>query len=337
MRIDRSRRTLRALAVVAAASAALAACSSQGGAQNQAPAAGGGGGGGNPGGQTYVIQMVTHEQEGDTFWDKIRAGAEDAARNTGVTLQYSANQYGPEQATLVQNAIDSKVAGLAVTLSNADAVIPVAKKAADAGIPVVVFNQGIDDYTEAGSKMYFGSDEQLAGQTVGQKLAADDPSGKTLCIIQAQGSVALETRCAGVKSAYPNTENLQVNGADLPSVQQTIQSKLAQDASITNIVTLGAQIALAAMQAQESAGNTRAKIATFDLNQEAAQAIKDGKILFSVDQQPYVQGYMAVEGLWLNLTNGNDMGGGQPVRTGPSIVDQSNIDVILPYTENNTR
>ena len=337
MRIDRSRRTLRALAVVAAASAALAACSSQGGAQNQAPAAGGGGGGGNPGGQTYVIQMITHEQAGDTFWDKIRAGAEDAARNTGVTLQYSNNENGPEQATLVQNAIDSKVAGLAVTLSNADAVIPVAKKAADAGIPVVVFNQGITDYTEAGSKMYFGSDELLAGQTVGQKLAADDPSGKTLCIIQAQGSVALETRCAGVKSGYPNTENLQVNGADLPSVQQTIQSKLAQDASITNIVTLGAPIALAAMQAQESAGNTRAKIATFDLNQEAAQAIKDGKILFSVDQQPYVQGYMAVTSLWLNLTNGNDIGGGKPTLTGPSIVDSTNIDQILPYTKNNRR
>ena len=77
-------------------------------------------------------------------------------------------------------------------------------------------------------------------------------------------------------------------------MQQTIQSKLAQDPSITNIVTLGAPIALAALQAQEAAGNT-AKLATFDLNQEAAQAIKDGKILFSVDQQPYVQGYMAVD------------------------------------------
>jgi simple sugar transport system substrate-binding protein len=120
-------------------------------------------------------------------------------------------------------------------------------------------------------------------------------------------------------------------------VQQTIHSKLAQDASITNIVTLGAPIALAAMQAQESAGNTRAKIATFDLNQEAAQAIKDGKILFSVDQQPYVQGYMAVDSLWLNLTNGNDIGGGKPTLTGPSIVDSTNIDQILPYTANNTR
>ena len=335
MKIDRSRRTLRVLAVAAAASVALAACSSQGGAQGSS--GGSAPTGGDTSGSNLTFQMVTHEQAGDTFWDKIRAGAEDAAKAHGITLQYSNNENGPEQATLVQNAIDSKVSGLAVTLSSADAVIPVVQKAAQAGIPVVAFNQGIDDYKEAGAKMYFGSDELLAGKTIGQKLAADDPSGKTLCIIQAQGSVALETRCAGVKSAYPNTENLQVNGADLPSVQQTIQSKLAQDASITNIVTLGAPIALAALQAQEAAGNTRAKLATFDLNQEAAQAIKDGKILFSVDQQPYVQGYQSVTMLWMNITNGNDLGGGQPVLTGPSIVDSTNIDQILPYTASNRR
>jgi simple sugar transport system substrate-binding protein len=336
MQIDRSRRTLRALAVVAAASAALAACSSQGGAANQPAASGGGGGGGTGAGANLTIQMITHEQAGDTFWDKIRAGAEDAAKNTGVTLQYSNNENGPEQATLVQNAIDAKVSGIAVTLSNADAVIPVAKKAADAGIPVVVFNQGINDYTKAGSKMYFGSDETLAGQTIGQKISQANPGGKTLCIIQAQGSVALEARCAGVKSGFANTENLQVNGADLPSVQQTIQSKLAEDSSITNIVTLGAPIALAAIQAQGASNNT-AKVYTFDLNQDAAQAIKDGKIQFSVDQQPYVQGYMAVTSLYLNITNGNDIGGGKPTLTGPSIVDSTNIDQILPFAANNRR
>jgi simple sugar transport system substrate-binding protein len=329
------RRNLRVLAVVAVASFALAACSSQGGAANQAPAAGGSGGG-DTSGANLTFQMVTHEQAGDTFWDKIRAGAEDAAKSHGITLQYSNNENGPEQATLVQNAIDSKVSGLAVTLSSADAVVPVVQKAAQAGIPVVAFNQGFDDYKEAGAKMYFGSDEDLAGQTVGERLTAENGGGKTLCIIQAQGSVALETRCAGVKKTFPNTENLQVNGADLPSVQQTIQSKLAQDPGITNIVTLGAPIALAALQAQEASSNT-AKLATFDLNQEAAQAIKDGKILFSVDQQPYVQGYMAVTALWLQLTNGNDLGGGKPTLTGPSIVDKTNIDQILPYTASNRR
>jgi simple sugar transport system substrate-binding protein len=335
MKIDRSRRVFRVLAVVAAASAALAACSSQGGAPAQsggAPASGGA----NTSGSNLTFAMITHEQAGDTFWDKIRAGAQDAAKEHGITLNYSNNEQGPEQATLVQNAIDAKVSGIAVTLSNADAVIPVAKKASDAGIPVVVFNQGITDYTKVGAKMYFGSDELLAGQTVGQKLAQADPGGKTLCIIQQQGSVALEARCQGVKQGFANTENLQVNGADLPSVQQTIQSKLAEDKSITNIVALGAPTALAALQAEQGSGST-AKIATFDLNQDVAQAIQDGKIQFSVDQQPYVQGYMSVLMLWMNITNGNDIGGGKPTLTGPSIVDSTNIGKILPFTKNNRR
>ena len=334
MTIDRSRRSFRVLAVVAAASAVLAACSSQGGAQPSggAPASGAP----NTAGTNLTFAMITHEQAGDTFWDKIRAGAQDAAKEHGITLNYSNNENGPEQSTLVQNAIDAKVQGIAVTLSNADAVVPVAKKAADAGIPVVAFNQGIDQYKAAGAKMYFGSDETLAGQTIGQKLAAEDPGGKTLCVIQAQGSVALEARCAGVKQGYANTENLQVNGADLPSVSQTIQSKLAEDKSITNIVTLGAPIAGAALQAQQSAGNT-ARLVTFDLSPDVAQAIQDGKVEFSIDQQPYVQGYMAVTMLWMNITNGNDIGGGKPTLTGPSIVDKTNIAQILPYTKNNRR
>ena len=140
-----------------------------------------------------------------------------------------------------------------------------------------------------------------------------------------------------MKQGYPNTENLQVNGADLPSVQQTIQSKLAQDPSITNIVTLGAPIALAAMQAQEAAGNTRAKIATFDLNQEAAQAIKDGKILFSVDQQPYVQGYMAVDVAVAEPDQRQRHRRRQAGADRPVDRRHTNIDQILPYTANNKR
>ena len=155
-------------------------------------------------------------------------------------------------------------------------------------------------------------------------------------MIQASGSVALESRCAGVKSKASGTENIQVNGADDSAVVSSLQAKLSQDKSIDYIVTLGAPIALDALKAMDQAGS-KAKLVTFDLNQEAAQAIKDGKIQFSVDQQPYVQGYLAVTSLYLNILNGNDMGGGGPVLTGPSFVDSTNIDVILPFTEKNTR
>ena len=146
----------------------------------------------------------------------------------------------------------------------------------------------------------------------------------------------MSARCAGVKEGFPNTENIQVNGRDVSAVTSSLQAKLSQDKSIDYIVTLGAPIALAALQSIDQSGSA-AKLVTFDLNTDAAQAIKDGKIEFSIDQQPYVQGYMAVTSLYLYLKNGNDIGGGKAVLTGPSFVDKSNIDVILPFAQNNTR
>jgi simple sugar transport system substrate-binding protein len=324
---------MRALAVAGALSVALAACSSSGGANqtagNSGPAVGG------AGGKQYTIAMVTHEAPGDSFWDKVRAGAQEAAKELNVNLKYSNNNDAGQQATLVQNAIDSKVDGIAVTLAYANQVGPAAQKAVQAGIPTVAFNSGISDYQKYGISMYFGSDEDLAGQTAGTKMMAAG-GGKALCVVQEQGSVALEARCAGVKKTFPNTENLQVNGTDLPSVQQTINAKLQQDPSITYVVTLGAPIALAALQSKQGT-SSKAQIVTFDLNADVAKDIQNGSIAFSIDQQPYVQGYMAVQSLWLNLTNGNDIGGGKPVLTGPSFVDKSNIDKIVTYANNNTR
>lgn len=323
-----TRKLVRVLATAASLAVALAACSSQGGAQNNQA-------GGAPAGKTYTIAMVTHEQPGDSFWDKIRAGAQAAAKQEGITLKYSNNNDAGQQATLVQNAIDSKVDGIAVTLAYADQVGPAAQKAVQAGIPTVAFNSGISDYQKYGIGMYFGSDEDLAGQSAGQKMTSAG-GGKAICVVQEQGSVALEARCAGVKKTFPNTENLQVNGADLPSVQQTIGAKLQQDPSISYVVTLGAPIALAALQAKTGA-NSKAKVVTFDLNADVAKDIQAGTIEFSIDQQPYVQGYMAVTSLWLSLTNGNDLGGGKPVLTGPSFVDKSNIAKIAEYAQHNTR
>ena len=88
--------------------------------------------------------MVTHEAPGSTFWDRIRAGAEQAADEHGIDLKYSNDPESGKQATLIQNAIDSQVDGIAATLASPDAVGPALQKAAEAGIPGVVFNAGID-------------------------------------------------------------------------------------------------------------------------------------------------------------------------------------------------
>jgi len=320
-----------AVAAVALAALLTASACSGGGAPPKTDT-GGGGGGGNSG---YTFAMITHETPGDTFWDRIKAGANQAATDTGSTLKYSSDPDATKQAVLIQNAIDSKVDGIATTLVTPDALIPTVKKAVAAGIPVDSFNSGTNFYQQAGSIAHFSSDEKLAGQQAGAKAKAAGAT-KILCTIQQSGSVALEDRCAGVKDSFPKTENIQVNGADDSAVTSAIQAKLAEDKDINWIITLGAAQALDSLKAMDAVKST-AKLGTFDLNKDAAEAVKAGKIQFCIDQQPYLQGYLAVTQLYLYKKNGNLLGGGKPSLTGPTFVDTTNADAILPFINENTR
>lgn len=317
--------------VVLAATLALTACSG-GGAPATSQAPGGGGGGGDSG---YTFAMVTHETPGDTFWDRVRSGAEQATKNTGSKLNYSNDPDPAKQSTLIQAAVESNVDGIATTLTAPPALKGAVQSARSAKIPVVAFNAGLDQYSDVGALMYFGSDESLAGQSAGQRMASMGIK-HPLCVIHEAGSVSLEARCAGVKKAIAATQNIQVNGADDSAVTSSLQAKLRQDPSLDGVITLGAPYALDAIKALDAAGS-KAKLATFDLNIDTAKAVQDNKIVFAVDQQPYLQGYLAIESLYLYKLNGNDIGGGRPVLTGPSFVDSSNIATILPFVQNNTR
>jgi simple sugar transport system substrate-binding protein len=326
-----SRRIRRVTQTVAAlvAIAAVAACSGTGG-KPQSNA-------GHADTPRATVAMITHEQPGDSFWDLIRKGAQAAADKDNIELRYSNKNVGPDQATLVQSAIDSKVDAIAVTLAFPDAVGPVVKQAVAAGIPVTVFNQGKDQALAAGAMSYFGQDEKLAGTSAGKRLTQEGAK-KVICVIQEQGSVALEDRCAGVKAGLTGgtVETLNVNGADMPSVESTITAKLQQDPSVDRVVTLGAPFALAAVKSVSNAGS-QAKVATFDTNAALVDAVKSGDVEWAIDQQPYLQGYLAVDQLWLYMNNKNVIGGGQPVLTGPSFIDHTNIDTLAELAKAGTR
>ncbi len=310
----------------------IVSCSSTGGAPEQS---GDGGGGGTVDTPRMTIAMITHEVPGDSFWDLIRKGAEAAAKKDNVELRYSNDPEAPNQANLVQTAVDSDVDGIAVTLAKPDAMQAAVKAAEAKGIPVVAFNAGMDAWKPMGVKEYFGQDGRIAGQGVGDRLRSEGAT-KAICIIQEQGHVDLEARCAGVKETFPATEILNVNGKDMPSVESTITAKLQQDPSIDYIVALGAPFALTAVQSAKNAGST-AKIGTFDTNAALVEAIQSGDVQWAVDQQPYLQGYLAVDSLWLYLSNGNVIGGGQPTLTGPAFIDKSNIEAVAEYAKGGTR
>ncbi|MCQ9370186.1 substrate-binding domain-containing protein [Corynebacterium sp. 35RC1] len=322
-----------ALAALAAVAIVLSACSATGGAPRGTESGGSAGGVDTP---RYVVAMVTHGAPGDTFWDLVRKGAEDAARKNNIELRYSSDPEAPNQANLIQSAIDANVDGVAVTLPNAQALGPAAQRAVAAGIPTVALNAGMDAYQDYDISAFFGQEERVAGTLAGERLA-EQGAQHALCVIHEQGNSSQEARCAGLQEGMGgNVELLYVNGRDLPSVQSTIQAKLAQDRSIDWIMGLVAPVALSAVDAVAASGS-QAQIATFDTNAELVTAITNGEIQWAVDQQPYLQGYMAVDALWLAKRNGSTVGGNRPVYTGPSFVDSSNVDTIADAAKQGLR
>ncbi|MCS4532306.1 substrate-binding domain-containing protein [Corynebacterium sp. ES2730-CONJ] len=274
-----------------------------------------------------VVAMVTHGAPGDTFWDLVRKGAEDAARKGNIELRYSSDPQAPNQANLIQAAIDSDVDGLALTMPNADALGPVAARASAAGIPTVALNAGMNRYQEFNISSFFGQEEKLAGLKAGERLAATGAE-HVLCVIHEQGNSSQESRCQGVAEGLgKEVDLLYVNGQELTNVQATLGTKLAQDKNIEWIMSLQAPVALRAVEAVKET-QSAAKIATFDTNAQLMTAINNDQIAFAVDQQPYLQGYLAIDSLWLAHRNGSVMGGERPVLTGPSFITPDNIDQI---------
>ncbi|KOT93929.1 MULTISPECIES: substrate-binding domain-containing protein [Streptomyces] len=321
-------------AVLAAAVCLLVAgCSALGGDED-GPEAGAAGG---AGGDRMKIVMVTHGGEGDAFWDRVRKGAEAAAAKDGVDLTYAGDADASDQADLVRDAVRDKADGIAVTLAKPQAMKAPVAEAGAARIPVVGLNSGIDAWRSAGLLGYFGQDESVAGRAVGDKLN-DLDAKHALCVIHERGNVALEARCAGVKKTFGGeTEMLYVEGTDMKAVGAAVTARLRQDTSIDEVVMNGAAFALTAVDSVAEAGS-RAKVATFDLDNDLVAAVKRGDVQFAVDQQPYLQGYLAVDALWLYRTNGNVSGGGEaPVLTGPAFVTRTNADSVAGFAADGTR
>ncbi len=336
----RSRTRAIGIALIAVLALVLAGCSSTGGkkAAEAAANAGQNVGAGHANTPHYTIAMITHAAPGDTFWDIIRAGATAAAAKDNITLKYSSNPDPTQQAQLIQDAINSHVSGIAVTDPAPAAICPSIQKARSAGIPVVMFNAGVLNWQACGGMEYFGQDEAVAGVAAGKRLAAAGAKN-VLCVLQAQGQVQLEARCSGVKQGLGSEgtmSKLYVNGEDSSAELSSMTAELTRNKSIDAVITLGAPVALVAIQAIASSKSS-AKLYTFDTNAAEIAKIKSGAVQWAVDQQPYLQGYESVDSLWLYLTNGDVLGGGQTTLTGPAFIDSTNVAQVATYAERGTR
>lgn len=289
------------------------------------------------------IVVVTHGQSSDPFWSIVANGVYDAARDLGVRVEYQAPPGFDmvRMSELIDAAVASRPSGLVVSVPDPDALGPVLRGAVAAGIPVLSINAGDAAWRELGLLAHIGQTEFESGFGSGERLAAAG-ARRVLCVHHEVGNLSLDERCRGLGDALAEAGGtmhiLAVDLADPDDASERISGALAADPDVDGILTLGpagATPALAALRDARRVG--RLAFGTFDLGPDVLRAILADELLFAVDQQPYLQGYLGVVLLTAWLDTRAIPGGGQIIRTGPAFVTRDDAERVIELAERGIR
>ncbi len=292
-------------------------------------------GGGSSDRAGISIEVVTHGQASDPFWSIFKNGVEQGGKDMGVSVNYSAPDTFDmvKMGQLIDAACAKKPSGLVISLPDATALGPSVTKCITSGIPVISANSGSDAYKALGILTHVGQDEAQAGKAAGERMAA--AGGKVaICVNQEVGNAGLDARCNGFADGFAPGKStvLQVDLKDPTTAQQKIAAALTADPTIDTVMALGPTGSTPTIAALKQMGNTSINVGTFDLSQDVLAAISDGSMLFAIDQQQYLQGYLPITFLTLYKLYGLMPGGGEPVATGPGFVTKDNVATVQANT-----
>src|SRR5688572_15574931 len=277
---------------------------------------------------------------GDPFYNVIKNGARQAQKDLGVEVAYKeTSQYDfQEQKRLIEAAIARKPDGLVVSDESPDVLDPVIAEAVDAGIPVVVANAlGPDTLETTRALGFVGQDEFEVGKLAGERMKQAGVS-TAFCVNPAVGSVPLDLRCRGLAAALGqgNTKVVATTVDDRTASKNRMKAALQREDVDGMLVTAATVNGAQALQAVEETGNSGdVKLASIDLTPDVLQAIEDKKILFTSDQQQYLQGYLPVQ----ILTLYNEYGlRPQPLtKTGPAYITADNAEQAIELSRRGLR
>ena len=298
----------------------------------------------NPARSNLKFYVITHGQASDPFWSVVKKGVDQAAKDMGVTAIYESPASTTFDVVAMSHLIDTAVAahpsGLVVSIPDPTGLGPSIKAAVAAGIPVISINSGADVAKSLGVLVHVGQTEEQAGIGGGQKMGAAGVK-HALCVNQEVGNAALALRCKGFKEGLAQTggtvTEIGVNLSSPTQTQQTIEAALQHDPTIDGILTLGPTGATPALKALQDLNKTgQIKLATFDLSSDVLNAIKSGQMLFAIDQQQYLQGYLPIVLLTLYKTNLNTIAN-DVIMTGPGFVTSANVSQVIQLTAQGTR
>ena len=289
-----------------------------------------------------VTIAVVGGKADDPFFAKVKKGIDDATlvvEAHGGTVNYlmlqTYDNIGGDAANLVRTAISQGASVIAVPNWVPDTQDEAIKAAMDAGIPVLLYNSGgAAKAKELGAINYIGNEEYPAGLAAGAYFGTHEVKN-VICVNTVPGAQNLEDRCRGVSDGI-TPEGGVSNQLPLPAsafgdptaVAEAIKATLLKDPTITGVITISAGDANSAAIGIEQSGMTTVSLASFDMDGAGLDRIKTGSQLFAVDQQPWLQGFLAVSMADAYASFGTAIASA-PVLTGPGIVDAANVDATI--------
>jgi simple sugar transport system substrate-binding protein len=287
--------------------------------------------------QDMRFVVVSHGQASDPFWSVVKNGVDQAAEDLGVTVEYRA----PDTFDMVQMAqiIDASVAsqpdGLVVSIPDGEALGDSIRNAVASGIPVISMNSGSDVREELGVAVHVGQTEFEAGQGGGKQMQAAGVT-KAICVNQEVGNVALDLRCEGFTDGLGGAVEVLSVSMDPTEIGNAVKAYLSANPDTDGVLTLGPSAAEPTMAALEEVEMLdQVTFGTFDLSPGVLEAIDQGKMMFAIDQQQYLQGYLPIQLLKLHQLYGLMPAG--TVMTGPGFVTQDNAAQVIDLSAKGIR
>jgi len=287
--------------------------------------------------QDMRFVVVSHGQASDPFWSVVKNGVDQAAEDLGVEVEYrSPGTFDMVQmAQIIDAAVASQPDGLVVSIPDAEALGDSIRNAVASGIPVISMNSGSDVREELGIPVHVGQTEYEAGVGGGKKMKEAGVT-KAICVNQEVGNVALDTRCEGFTEGLEGDVEVLSVSMDPTEIGNAVKAYLSANPDTNGVLTLGPSAAEPTLTALEEVEMLdKVKFGTFDLSPGVLEAIDQGKMLFAIDQQQFLQGYLPIQLLRLNKLYGLMPAG--TVMTGPGFVTQENAAQVIDLSAKGIR
>ncbi len=293
-----------------------------------------------------VFSMVSHGGVGNPFWIVVIKGMDDACALLDADCEWLADPVDnvDDMAGYWDDALARQNDGVGTTVPNPEVIRDGVNRAAEAGVPVIVFNTadpnaGTPDALP--TLFYIGANEFLGGRSNAQRVLAEAAAAgvditKGVCPIQEVGHSGLEARCAGVRSVFDEAgiplDGLTINN-DVTESAGILSDYFTANPDANAAFMLGPNPSSSLNLYIQEAGVQPGEIfaTTHDTSSEIYEMIQDGYLMQAIDQQPYLQGFETI--MWLYLNSQFALAPGGDILTGPGVIDGSNVDQIIELTD----